>query len=79
MAFEIRSFDLRDVKGLSQTALNLHLDLYHGYVEQVNTLLEVLQPLSRHHGHRPLRAKRRCAVFRSSTTAWCCMSSSSSS
>ncbi len=44
MAFEIRSFNLRDVKGLSQTALNLHLDLYHGYVEQVNTLLEVLQP-----------------------------------
>jgi Fe-Mn family superoxide dismutase len=44
MAFEIRSFNLRDVKGLSQAALNLHLDLYHGYVEQVNTLLEVLQP-----------------------------------
>lgn len=44
MAFEIRSFNLRDVKGLSQAALNLHLDLYHGYVEQVNALLEVLQP-----------------------------------
>ena len=44
MAFEIRSFNLRDVQGLSQGALNLHVELYHGYVEQVNTLLEVLQP-----------------------------------
>lgn len=44
MAFEIRSFNLRNVRGLSQAALNLHLDLYHGYVEQVNALLEVLQP-----------------------------------
>jgi len=44
MPFAVRSFNLRDVEGLSQAALNLHLDLYHGYVEQVNALLEVLVP-----------------------------------
>lgn len=31
-------YDFAAVQGLSRKALNLHLDLYRGYVEQVNTL-----------------------------------------
>jgi Fe-Mn family superoxide dismutase len=44
MSFEARSFDLSGVKGISQSALDLHLGLYRGYVKEVNALLEVLQP-----------------------------------
>jgi Fe-Mn family superoxide dismutase len=44
MSFEARSFDLSGVEGLSQSALDLHLGLYRGYVKEVNALLEVLQP-----------------------------------
>lgn len=44
MAYEIRDFDLSGVRGISQRALQLHLGLYHGYVEQVNALLGILQP-----------------------------------
>jgi len=44
MSFEAKSFDLSGVKGISQSALDLHLGLYRGYVKEVNALLEVLQP-----------------------------------
>jgi Fe-Mn family superoxide dismutase len=37
--YEAREFDLSAVTGLSQRALDLHLELYRGYVKAFNTLL----------------------------------------
>lgn len=37
--YEVREFDLAGVEGLSRRAIELHLDLYRGYVEQVNKLV----------------------------------------
>ena len=40
MSYEVRSFDLSGVQGLSKKAIDLHLGLYKTYVEQLNKLLE---------------------------------------
>jgi Fe-Mn family superoxide dismutase len=37
--YEAREFDLTGVTGLSQRAIELHLELYRGYVKAFNTLL----------------------------------------
>ncbi|HEX6570515.1 MAG TPA: Fe-Mn family superoxide dismutase [Steroidobacteraceae bacterium] len=37
--YEPREFDLTAVTGLSQRAIELHLELYQGYVKEFNTLL----------------------------------------
>jgi Fe-Mn family superoxide dismutase len=42
MSYQVRSFDLGAVQGLSKKALDLHLGLYRTYVEQLNKLLEQL-------------------------------------
>jgi len=38
MMHKVRRFDLRSVDGLSSEAIELHLGLYKGYVEEVNRL-----------------------------------------
>ena len=43
MAYEVRTFDLSGVQGLSKKAIDLHLGLYKTYVEQLNKLLEQLR------------------------------------
>lgn len=43
--FVVRRFDLTRLEGLSRAALDLHLDLYAGYVKQLNALQEQLQEL----------------------------------
>lgn len=40
MSYQVRSFDLSGVQGLSKKAIDLHLGLYKTYVEQLNKLLE---------------------------------------
>ena len=40
MTYQVRSFDLSSVQGLSKKAIDLHLGLYKTYVEQLNKLLE---------------------------------------
>jgi Fe-Mn family superoxide dismutase len=40
MTYEVRPFDLSGVQGLSKKAIDLHLGLYKGYVENLNKLLE---------------------------------------
>jgi superoxide dismutase, Fe-Mn family len=40
MTYQVRSFDLSAVQGLSKKALDLHLGLYKGYVDNLNKLLE---------------------------------------
>jgi Fe-Mn family superoxide dismutase len=44
--YEPREFDLRDVEGLSARTWNLHLELYRGYVENVNRLLTQVRDLA---------------------------------
>jgi superoxide dismutase, Fe-Mn family len=40
VTYQVRSFDLSGVQGLSKKAIDLHLGLYKTYVEQLNKLLE---------------------------------------
>ena len=40
MTYEVRQFDLSGVQGLSKKAIDLHLGLYKGYVDNLNKLLE---------------------------------------
>ena len=40
MSHQLRNFDLSHVQGLSKKALDLHLGLYKGYVDNFNQLLE---------------------------------------
>ena len=40
MTYQVRPFDLTAVKGLSKKAIDLHLGLYKGYVDNLNKLLE---------------------------------------
>lgn len=40
MTYQVRTFDLSGVQGLSKKAIDLHLDLYKSYVENLNKLLE---------------------------------------
>jgi Fe-Mn family superoxide dismutase len=44
--FAAHDFDLSQVQGLSREALELHLDLYRGYVKAVNELLAEDKPTS---------------------------------
>jgi Fe-Mn family superoxide dismutase len=47
--FEVRQFDLTNVSGLSQHALEIHRGLYEGYVKETNSLLPLLygEPLEK--------------------------------
>lgn len=40
MTYQVKPFDLGKVQGLSKKALDLHLSLYKGYVDNLNKLLE---------------------------------------
>lgn len=40
MTYQVRTFNLSGVQGLSKKAIDLHLGLYKTYVEQLNKLLE---------------------------------------
>jgi Fe-Mn family superoxide dismutase len=40
MTYEVQPFDLSGVQGLSKKAIELHLGLYKGYVDNLNKLLE---------------------------------------
>jgi Fe-Mn family superoxide dismutase len=40
LTYPLRSFDLSGVQGLSKKALDLHLGLYKGYIDNLNKLLE---------------------------------------
>lgn len=40
MTYQVRPFDLSGVQGLSKKALDMHLGLYKGYVDNLNKLLE---------------------------------------
>jgi Fe-Mn family superoxide dismutase len=40
MTHELRPFDLSGVQGLSKKAIDLHLGLYKGYVDNLNKLIE---------------------------------------
>jgi Fe-Mn family superoxide dismutase len=40
VTYEVRQFDLSGVQGLSKKAIDLHLGLYKGYVDNLNKLLE---------------------------------------
>jgi Fe-Mn family superoxide dismutase len=40
MSHQLRNFDLSRVQGLSKKAIDLHLSLYKGYVENFNKLIE---------------------------------------
>ena len=40
MTYQVRPFDLTAVQGLSKKAIDLHLGLYKGYVDNLNKLLE---------------------------------------
>jgi superoxide dismutase, Fe-Mn family len=40
MTYELRAFDLSGVEGLSKKAVDLHLGLYKGYVDNLNKLIE---------------------------------------
>jgi len=39
-------FDLRDLKGISNETLDLHIGLYKGYVKQANLLQQQLHDVS---------------------------------
>lgn len=41
--YEVREFDLAGVEGLSRRAIEMHLELYRGYVEQVNKLITAMR------------------------------------
>jgi superoxide dismutase, Fe-Mn family len=43
VTYEVRQFDLSGVQGLSKKAIDLHLGLYKGYVDNLNKLLEQAQ------------------------------------
>lgn len=43
MTYQLRTFDLSGVQGLSKKAIDLHLGLYKGYVDNLNKLLEQAQ------------------------------------
>jgi superoxide dismutase, Fe-Mn family len=40
MSYEVRPFDLSGVQGLSKKAIDLHLGLYKGYVDNLNKVLD---------------------------------------
>jgi superoxide dismutase, Fe-Mn family len=40
MTYSVRTFDLPELKGLSQKQIEVHLGLYEGYVKHVNLIME---------------------------------------
>lgn len=42
MKYEVRKFDLPELKGLSKKQIDLHLSLYEGYVKHANLIMEKL-------------------------------------
>ncbi len=68
--YTAQSFEhLRNLTGLSDALITEHLDLYAGYVKQVNSLVQELTETS--------ASPRERAGSRTSTTAWSCTSSTS--
>ena len=81
VAYKPKQFDLSGLKGISDKTLEMHFKLYEGYVKETNRLSEQHRHVPRGR-HRSIR--RRCpptpssaGVWASSTTAWCCTSSTS--
>ena len=76
--YTAQSFDhLKGLTGISDAQVAEHLDLYTGYVKQVNALM---QELAEMRGERRASGKdfglpRELDGSRSSTTAWSCTSS----
>ena len=53
LQYEAREFDLSKVKGISREALDDHLHLYRGYVENTNKLLKQALAARASHGRQP--------------------------
>jgi Fe-Mn family superoxide dismutase len=51
--YEVRKFDLSKVQGISREALDDHLHLYQGYVENTNNLLKEALSARAHAGKQP--------------------------
>ena len=51
--YPVRKFDLSRVKGISREALDAHLQLYQGYVENTNKLLQVALAAKANPGKQP--------------------------
>ena len=47
MKYEIKQFDLPDLKGLSAKQIEVHLGLYAGYVKHVNLVRERIHELEK--------------------------------
>ena len=45
MDYEVKKFNLPDLKGLSSKQLEVHLGLYGGYVKHVNLIREKIHEL----------------------------------
>ncbi len=45
MTYPVRTFDLPELKGISQKQVDLHLKLYAGYVKHVNLIMEKIAKL----------------------------------
>ncbi|GJL61993.1 MAG: superoxide dismutase [Nitrospirales bacterium] len=43
--YKVKSFDLSDLKGISDKSLDMHFKLYQGYVKQTNSLLEQISEI----------------------------------
>jgi superoxide dismutase len=41
--YNVQSFDLSGLKGISEQSLEVHFELYKGYVTQTNSLKEVTE------------------------------------
>ena len=51
--YEVREFDLSKLKGISREAIDDHLHLYRGYVENTNKLLKVALAAKANQGKQP--------------------------
>jgi Fe-Mn family superoxide dismutase len=45
MKYEVRKFDLPELKGLSKKQTDVHLSLYEGYVKHVNLIMEKISAM----------------------------------
>jgi Fe-Mn family superoxide dismutase len=61
--YEPREFDLKGVQGLSPRAIELHLGLYRGYVEQVNRHLGQIREKPGEAGKATYDARARSLAF----------------
>ncbi len=43
MKYKAKTFNLKDIKGISDKQISVHIGLYEGYVKQINTLYDLLE------------------------------------